>query len=53
MTIPTFTERQDLAQRFAGDVTRMRRCLEATGKQVEDDDIIYAWSDYSDGLCAG
>lgn len=51
--MPTFSERQEFAQQFADNVARMRRCLYAAGKQVEDDDIVYAWADYSDGLCAG
>ena len=50
--MPNYSERQDLAQRFANDVARMRRCLQAADKQLEDDDIVYAWADYSDALCA-
>lgn len=51
--MPAFSERQDLAKRFAADVARMRRCLEKAGNQVEDDDTVYAWTNYSDTLCAG
>lgn len=51
--MPTFSERQELAKQFGNDVARMRHCLEAAGKQVEDDDVVYAWADYSNGLCAG
>lgn len=51
--IPTYSERQALAQQFSDNVARMRHCLHTAGKQVEDDDIVYAWTDYSDGLCAG
>jgi hypothetical protein len=51
--MPTFSERQELAKQFADHVARMRRCLQAAGKQVEEDDIVYAWAAYSDGLCAG
>lgn len=49
---PTYSDRQRLATRFGGDVARMRACLQAAGKQVEDDDIVYAWADYGDGICA-
>lgn len=51
--LPTFSERQALAKQFAVDLVRMRQCLTNAGKQVDDDNIIYAWADYSDGLCAG
>ena len=51
--IPTYSERQALARQFSDNVARMRHCLQAAGKQAEDDDIVYAWADYSDGLCAG
>ncbi len=51
--VPTFSERQDLARRFANDVARMRHCLQSTGNHVTDDDLVYAWADYSDSLCAG
>lgn len=51
--MPTFSERQELAVRFAADVARMRRCLQAAGKPIEDDDIVHAWADYSDAVCAG
>lgn len=30
----------------------MRRCLQETGKLVEDDDLVYAWANYSDSVCA-
>jgi hypothetical protein len=49
---PTFNERQGLAKQFADDVARMRRCLQDVDRQVVDDDLVIAWSDYSDGLCA-
>lgn len=48
--MPTFRERQDLAKRFAPDVDRMRRCLQGSGKNTEDDNIVYAWAIYSDAL---
>ncbi|HJW54490.1 MAG TPA: hypothetical protein VJ577_04385 [Burkholderiaceae bacterium] len=50
--MPTCSERQDLARQFDVDVARMQRCLQAAGKQVDVDDIVYAWADYSDGCCA-
>jgi len=50
--VPTYSERQALAFEFADAVSRMRRCLAIAGMQVDDDDIVCAWSDYSDGLCA-
>jgi hypothetical protein len=49
----TFRERQELAVQFANDVARMRRCVQAAGRQVEDDDLVYAWADYCDGWAAG
>jgi hypothetical protein len=51
--VPTRSERQDLAKQFANDVARMRQCLRADGKHAEDDDLVLAWADYSDSLCAG
>lgn len=33
---PSSNERQDLAKRFAAEVVRMRGCLHAAGKQVEN-----------------
>lgn len=50
--MPTYSERRDLARQFAADVARMQRCLQAAGKQVDLDDIVYAWADYSDAVCA-
>lgn len=50
--MPTYSDRQDLARQFPEAVARMRRCLNAAGMQVIDDDIVYAWADYSDSLCA-
>lgn len=51
--IPSFDERQELAKQFRDQVARMLSCLQAAGKHVVEDDIVYAWTDYSDGLCAG
>jgi hypothetical protein len=45
-------DKKALATQFADDVARMQRCLNAIGKHVADDKIIYAWADYSGGLCA-
>jgi hypothetical protein len=50
--IPTYGERQELARQFATDVACMRVCLQAAGRQAEDDDIVYAWADYSDAVRA-
>jgi hypothetical protein len=50
---PKHAERLDLANRFANDVARMRRCLQAAGKEVEEDAIVRAWADYSGSVCAG
>ena len=50
--MPTFDERQELAIQFADHVTRMRRCMQDIDKPVKDDDLVYAWADYSDGVCA-
>lgn len=30
----------------------MQRCVRAAGKQVADDEIVYAWTEYSDSFCA-
>lgn len=49
---PTFSDRQLLRTRFGDDVARLRACLQTAGKHVEDDDIVYAWADYCDGVCA-
>lgn len=51
--MPTFSERQELAKQFADHVVRMRRCLQAAGRHVLDDDVVRAWAQYSDDLCAG
>lgn len=50
--MPTYSDRQDLARQFPEALARMRRCLSTAGKQANDDDIVYAWADYSDSLCA-
>lgn len=50
--MPTYSERQGLALQFSEAVGRMRQCLSMVGMQVDDDDIVYAWADYSDSLCA-
>ncbi|WP_136420348.1 hypothetical protein [Herbaspirillum sp. ST 5-3] len=39
LAIPTFRD-------------RLTHGLQAAGKQVTDDDVVYAWTDYSGGLCA-
>lgn len=51
--MPTFTERHELAKQFADHVARMRGCLHAAGRHALDDDIVRAWVQYSDDLCAG
>lgn len=51
--IPTFSERQKLAKDFAAHVARMQRCLQSAGRHVSDDDIVRAWAEYSDAICAG
>lgn len=51
--MPTFSDRQDLAKRFSNDVARMQRCLQSVGRHAGEDDVVSAWSDYSEGLCAG
>lgn len=50
--IPTHSERLDLAIQFSDSVERMRRCLSTAGIQVDDDEIVCAWADYSDSWCA-
>lgn len=52
MAIPTHRERLDLAIQFSDSVERMRRCLSTAGIQVDDDEIVCAWADYSDSWCA-
>lgn len=51
--MPTYSERQELARQFADHVARMRRCLRAAGRQVVEDDVVRAWTEYSGNLCAG
>lgn len=51
--IPSFGEQKELAEQFRDHVARMHSCLLAAGKHVVEEDIVYAWTDYSDGLCAG
>lgn len=48
----TFRERQALAEQFAGDVMRMRQCLQTAGMQVTEDEVVRAWTRYSACLCA-
>lgn len=48
------SERQELAQRFAADLVRMRACLFLSERaDASDDDLIRAWTDYSERSCAG
>jgi ribosome recycling factor len=42
MGTPNFEERQEIAKQFAGDVERMRRSLQSTGRDVTDDEIVRA-----------
>ena len=51
--MPEYSERQEHAKRLANDIARMRHCLQTAGKGVDEDDLVYAWADYSNGLCAG
>ena len=51
--MPTYSERQELARQFAIDIARMQHCLQTAAKQANVDDIVYAWADYSDAVCAG
>jgi hypothetical protein len=51
--MPTFKERQRLASDFAAHVARMQRCLQSAGRCVSDDEIVRAWVEYSDAVCAG
>lgn len=46
------TERMKLAEEFPDATERMKRCFELEGIAVSDDDVVRAWSDYSDSLCA-
>ena len=50
--MPTFSERQELAKEFAAHIARMQRCLHAADHHVSDDDIVWAWAEYSDWVCA-
>lgn len=50
---PNREERRALAQQFASDVRRMRDCLKTEDHAlVTDDELVRAWTAYSDGLCA-
>lgn len=51
--LPTFDERQELAKQFKDDVARMRSCLHSSGRHVSEDDVVRAWAQYSDDVCAG
>jgi hypothetical protein len=46
-------EMRSLADEFPDDVERMKTCLHAAGRTWTDDDVVLAWSDYSDNWCAG
>lgn len=46
------SERRDLCKQFPEDVARMRTCLNALGLQATDDDVVIAWRNYSDRVCA-
>ena len=41
-----------LAEEFPDATERMKRCFDLEGIAVSDDDVVRAWSDYSDSLCA-
>jgi hypothetical protein len=45
-------EMRSLADEFPDDVERMKTCLHAAGRTWTDDDVVLAWSDYSDNWCA-
>ena len=50
--IPSLNERKALGTQFTGDVARMQRCMQAIQRNVEDDEVIFAWADYSGTVCA-
>ena len=50
--VPGLTERMKLAAEFPDAIERMKRCLGLKGFVVSDDDVVWAWSHYSDSLCA-
>ncbi|MDR3742455.1 MAG: hypothetical protein P4L40_25845 [Terracidiphilus sp.] len=50
--VPGLTERMKLADEFPDAIERMKRCFDRKGIAVSDDDVVRAWSDYSDSLCA-
>lgn len=47
------SERQELAKQFEGDLLQMRQCLTNAGYDATEDELIQAWSTYSESLCAG
>ena len=51
--VRSLIERRKLAEEFPDAVERMKNCLRAEGRAGTDDDVVWAWSDYSDDLCAG
>jgi hypothetical protein len=45
-------ERREIAREFPEMVDRMKACVEVSGRDATEDDVIRAWCEYSDGLCA-
>jgi len=45
--------RKELAEMFPEAIRHMKDCLGRAGNNAIDDEIITAWSEYSDSLCAG
>lgn len=46
-------ERIALATEFAADVKRLFKCAASEGLEATDDDVVRAWCDYSETICAG
>lgn len=51
--LPNRMDRKNLAQEYASDINRMRDCIRTINKrEFTDDELVSAWSKYSDSLCA-
>jgi len=45
--------RKEVVEMFPEAIRHMKDCLGRAGNNATDDEIITAWSEYSDSLCAG
>ncbi|WP_115779585.1 AbrB/MazE/SpoVT family DNA-binding domain-containing protein [Paraburkholderia caffeinilytica] len=45
-------EMRSLAAEFPDAIKRMKACLRATGRVATDEQVVWAWSEYSESVCA-